>query len=47
VDENNPLNNQAIISLATNDFVEVWVSNKTNTNSVVCKELNLIIEALN
>lgn len=37
---------QTIIEMTTNDFVEVFVANNSNTN-VTAQELNVIIEALN
>jgi hypothetical protein len=45
--DNETFYNQVLVSLATNDFVEVWVANSTNTDSIVCEELNFIVEALN
>lgn len=37
---------QTIIEMTTNDFVEVFVANNSNTN-ITAQELNVIIEALN
>lgn len=38
---------QAIIELATNDYLELWIANATNANNVLVTELNMIVEALN
>lgn len=38
---------QAIVELNTNDFIEIFIANATNANSVLVTELNFIVEALN
>jgi len=38
---------QAIIEMTTGDFVEMYIANATNGNSLLVTELNVIIEALN
>lgn len=38
---------QAIVELNTNDFIEIFIANETNANSVLVTELNFIVEALN
>jgi hypothetical protein len=38
---------QAIVELTTNDFIEIFIANQTNANSLLATELNVIIEALN
>jgi len=43
--ENCPV--QDIVLLNTNDYIEVFVANKTATNNVVVENLSLIIERLN
>ena len=37
---------QDIISLDTNDYIELFVTNDTNTNNVTVKDLNFIISKL-
>ena len=36
---------QTIVSLATNDFIEVFIANNTNANNLLATELNLIVRA--
>jgi hypothetical protein len=36
---------QTIVSLATNDFIEVFIANNTNGNNLLATELNLIVRA--
>jgi len=36
---------QTIVSLAPNDFIEVFIANNTNANSLLATELNLIVRA--
>jgi hypothetical protein len=36
---------QALVTLATNDFVELFISNQTNANSLLATELNLLIRS--
>jgi hypothetical protein len=38
---------QAIVELATNNYLEVWIANATNANNLLVTELNMIVEALN
>jgi hypothetical protein len=38
---------QAIVELNTNDFIEIFIANETNANSLLVTELNVIVEALN
>ena len=38
---------QAIVELNTNDFIECFITNATNANSLLVTELNFIVEALN
>jgi hypothetical protein len=38
---------QAIIEMVQNDFVEIFIANATNANSLLVTELNVVIEALN
>jgi hypothetical protein len=38
---------QAIVELNTNDFIEIFIANESNANSVLVTELNFIVEALN
>jgi hypothetical protein len=38
---------QAIVELATNDFIEVFIANGSNANNLLATELNVIVEALN
>ena len=38
---------QAIVELATNDYLELWIANATNANNLLVTELNMIVEALN
>jgi hypothetical protein len=38
---------QAIVELTTNDFLELFIANATNANSLLVTELNMIVEALN
>lgn len=38
---------QAIVELNTNDFIEIFIANETNANSLLVTELNFIVEALN
>ena len=38
---------QTIVALSPGDYIEAWVTNATNTTSVVVSDLNVIIEALN
>jgi hypothetical protein len=38
---------QAIVELATNDFIEGFIANATNANNLLVTELNFIVEALN
>jgi len=40
------LSPQTIVSLATNDYVEIWVSHGTNGSNVTQRTMSLIIEAL-
>lgn len=36
---------QTIVSLAANDFIEVFIANNTNANNLLATELNLIVRA--
>lgn len=36
---------QTIVSLAPNDFIEMFIANNTNANSLLATELNLIVKA--
>ncbi len=36
---------QTIVSLATNDFIELFIANNTNANNLLATELNLIVRA--
>lgn len=38
---------QAIVEMATDDFIEMFIANATNANNLLVTELNLIVEALN
>jgi hypothetical protein len=38
---------QAIVEMTTNDFIEIFITNATNGNSLLVTELNVVIEALN
>ncbi len=38
---------QAIVELNTNDFIEIFIANATNANSLLVTELNFVVEALN
>jgi hypothetical protein len=38
---------QAIVEMTTNDFIEIFITNATNANSLLVTELNVVIEALN
>lgn len=38
---------QALVELAPNDFIEMYIANSTNANNVLATELNVIVEALN
>lgn len=38
---------QAIVEMTTNDFIEIFIANATNANSLLVTELNVVIEALN
>ncbi len=38
---------QAIVELTTNDFIELFIANGTNANTLLVTELNIIVEALN
>ena len=35
---------QALVSLSTNDYLEVWIENDTATNNITVTDLNMIIE---
>lgn len=41
------INSQDIISLSTNDYIEAFMTNETDTSSVTVEDLNVIIERLN
>ena len=41
------IKSQTIVSLSYNDYIELWVTNASNTTSVVVSDLNVIVEALN
>lgn len=38
---------QGVVELTTNDYVEIWIENKTDTSDVTVTELNVIIRAIN
>ncbi|MEB3122511.1 MAG: hypothetical protein VKL41_14985 [Snowella sp.] len=38
---------QAIVEMTTNDYIEIFIANDTNANSLLVTELNVVIEALN
>ena len=38
---------QAIVELAPNDFIEMFITNATNGNNLLVTELNVVVEALN
>jgi len=38
---------QAIVELAPNDFIEMFITNATNANNLQVTELNVVVEALN
>jgi hypothetical protein len=38
---------QAIVELAPNDFIEMFIANATNANNLLVTELNVVVEALN
>ncbi len=37
---------QTLVELSQNDYIEIFVANKTNTNTIVVNDLNFIIEPL-
>jgi hypothetical protein len=45
--DNETFHNQVLVSLSTNDYIELWVANTTNTDGITCVELNVVVEALN
>lgn len=38
---------QGVVELSTNDYIEIWVENKTDTSDVTVTNLNVIIRAIN
>lgn len=38
---------QEILQLVTNDYVEIWIENDTDTSNLTVTELNVIIQSLN
>ena len=34
---------QDIVELSTNDYIEVFATNDTNTNNIIIKDLNVIV----
>jgi hypothetical protein len=38
---------QTFVELAPNDFIEVYITNATNANNLLCTELNVMIRAVN
>jgi hypothetical protein len=44
---NESLPSQSIVEMTTGDFIEIFIANATNANSLLVTELNVVIEALN
>jgi hypothetical protein len=44
---NESLPSQTIVEMTTNDYIEIFIANGTNANSILVTELNVVIEALN
>lgn len=38
---------QGVVELTTNDYIEIWIENKTDTSDVTVTELNVIIRSIN
>jgi len=38
------ITSHTIVQLQTDDYIEIFVTNKTNTNNVVVEDLNVIVE---
>ena len=40
------VSNTAFITLANNDYIEIWCTNNTSTNAVVLEHLNLVLRQI-
>ena len=40
------VSNTALITLANNDYIEVWCTNNTSTNAVVLEHLNIVLRQI-